>query len=81
MKMSWIKLENDDKNFKIAERLGMEVYRLQNPEKIDTAIQDLVNKNYNTIVLSNDIAGFSEDIIKKYDKSKDINIIISPRKV
>lgn len=81
MKMSWIKLENDDKNFKIAERLGMEVYRLQNPEKIDIAIQDLVNKNYNTIVLSNDIAGFSEDIIKKYDKSKDINIIISPRKV
>jgi len=43
-------------------------------------MQELASQNYNMIVLSNEIAGFSEDIIKKYQKNKDINIIISPRK-
>lgn len=80
MKISWIKQENDNKNFTIAEKLGMNVYRLNNPEDVDETMKKLVNKNYNTIVLSNEIAGFSEDIIKKYQTNKEINIIISPRK-
>lgn len=80
MKISWIKLDDDDKNFRVAERLGMEVCRLQNPEEVDNTIKKLIDKEYNTIILSNDMAGFSEDIIKKYDKNKNINIIISPRK-
>ncbi len=80
MKISWIKQENDNKNFAIAEKLGMNVYRLNNPEDVDETMKNLVNNNYNTIVLSNEIAGFSEDIIKKYQTNKEINIIISPRK-
>ncbi len=81
MKISWIKEEKDNKNFAIAERLGMEVHRLKNPEEVDKTMEELVNQNYHTIVLSNEIAGFSEDIIKKYQNSKDVNIIISPRKI
>jgi len=80
MKISWIKQEKDNENFKVAERLGMEVHRLNNPEEVDKTMQELASQNYNMIVLSNEIAGFSEDIIKKYQKNKDINIIISPRK-
>jgi len=49
-------------------------------EEVDKTMQELASQNYNMIVLSNEIAGFSEDIIKKYQKNKDINIIISPRK-
>ena len=81
MKISWIKQEKDNKNFAIAERLGMDVYRLSNPEEVDEKMKELLNNHYNTIVLSNEIAGFSEDIIKKYQNKKDINIIISPRKM
>jgi len=81
MKISWIKDEKDNRNFAIAERLGMEVHRLANPEDVDKTMEDLVKQNYRTIVLSNEIAGFSEDIIKKYKNNENINIIISPRKV
>ena len=35
MKISWIKQEKDNENFKVAERLGMEVHRLNNPEEVD----------------------------------------------
>lgn len=80
MKISWIKDEKDNKNFAIAERLGMNVYRLENPDKVDEKIKELVRQDFHTIILSNQIAGFSEDIIKKYKKNKDINIVISPRK-
>lgn len=80
MKISWIKDEKDNKNFAIAERLGMNVYRLENPDKVDEKIEELVRQDFHTIILSNQIAGFSEDIIKKYKKNKNINIVISPRK-
>lgn len=80
MKISWIKEEKDNKNFAIAEKLGMNVYRLENPDKVDETIKELVKQDFHTIILSNQIAGFSEDIIKKYRKNKDINIVISPRK-
>lgn len=80
MKISWIKEEKDNKNFAMAEKLGMDVYRLKNPEEVDKIMEDLVNQNYHTIILSNEMAGFSEDIIKKYQNNKDINIVISPRK-
>ena len=80
MKISWIKDVKDNKNFAIAERLGMDVHRITNPEEVDRTMEDLVRKNCNIIVLSNEIAGFSEDIIKKYQNNKEINIIISPRK-
>lgn len=80
MKISWIKYEKDNKDFRIAERLGMDVYRIESPEEVDHKMKELVKDNYKTIVLSNEVAGFSEDIIKKYQNNKDINIIISPRR-
>ena len=80
MKISWIKYEKDDRNFRIAEKLGMDVNRIQNPEEVDAKIAELAKNNYDTIVLSNEMAAFSGDIIKKYKKNNDINIIISPRK-
>ena len=81
MKISWIKQENDNKNFAIAERLGLGVYRLSNPEEVDKKMEDLIkNQNCRNIILSNEVAGFSEDIIKKYKTDKNINIFISPRK-
>lgn len=80
MKIYWIKYEKDSSSFKIQEKLGMNVEKVQNPEDIDERIDQLIKNNCKTIILSNEIAGFSEDIIKKYRKQKDINIIISPRK-
>jgi len=80
MKISWIKYEKDNKDFRIAERLGMDVYRIDSPEEVDGKMQELIKEHYNTIVLSNEVAGFSEDIIKKYQNKKDVNIIISPRR-
>ena len=37
----------------------------------------LIKKEYDTIIITNELAGFSEDIIKKYAKNKKIKIIIS----
>lgn len=78
MSISWVKFSKDNKSFKIFKRLGMDVYDIEDLDKTDEKINELVNKNYNTIVVSNEVASFSEDIIKKYNKSKNINIIIAP---
>ncbi len=80
MKISWIKQEDDNRNFSIAERLGLNVYRLSNPEDVDKTMESLVNQNCKNIILSHEIAGFSEDIIKKYRNDKKVNIFISPRR-
>ena len=80
MKISWIKQENDNRNFNMVERLGMDVYKLENPEEIDEKIETLIKKDYKTIVLSSDIAGFSSDIVTKYQNNSSIKIIISSRK-
>lgn len=79
MKISWIKQEKDDKNFRMAEKLGMRVYSIADPEQIDSMIENLRQNHMDTIVISNELAGFSEDIIKKYQKDEQIKIIISPR--
>lgn len=80
MKISWIKYEKDNKSFRIPEKFGMDVFKLNDPEQTDMKIEELIKQNYKTVVLSNEIAGFSEDIIKKYQKDKSINIIIAPNK-
>ncbi len=77
MKISWVKYEKDDISFKVPERLGFDVFKLEEPEHTDEKLKELINKRYDTIILTNEIAGFSEDIIKKYSKDRNINIIIA----
>ncbi len=80
MGISWLKSANDDKSFKMFKNLGMAVYEIEDLDKTDEKIKELVEQKYNTIVVSNEVASFSEDIIKKYNKTEDINIIIAPSK-
>ena len=79
MKISWVKYKDDD-SFKIFKNLGMEVHDIENLDKVDEKLSELIENNYKTIVLSNEIASFSQDIIKKYKKAEDIRIIITPAK-
>lgn len=80
MKISWVKYKEDKKNFAVFKGLGFPVYELEDLEKTDSLIKKLINENCETIVLTNEVASFSEDIIKKYDKKDEINIIIIPNK-
>lgn len=80
MKVSWIKYEKDKESFKIPEALGFDVFKLVDPEQTDKKIKELMKQEYKMIVVSNEIAGFSEDIITKYNRDKNINIIIANSK-
>ena len=80
MKIPWIKYANDTKSFSLPEKLGFDVFKLQDLEQTDKKIEELVKKQYDTIIVSNDVASFSENIIKKYSQNEEINIIISARK-
>lgn len=80
MKISWIKEKNDNENFRIPEKLGFDVFRLEEIESVDNKIEELIGQHYNTIILSNEAAGCSESIIKKYKENDTVTIIISPRK-
>jgi len=80
MNIYWIKYEKDKQSFKVPEALGFNVLKLSNPEEIDKIIYDLINQDYKTLIISNEIASFSEDIIKKYNKSNQVNIIIASKK-
>ena len=77
MKISWLKSTQDIKNFKFIEKLGFEVVKLDNQENIDQKIKELIENKNNTSVITQELAGFSEDIIKKYSKNKDVKIIIN----
>lgn len=80
MKMSFIKYDKDKKNFKIPELLGWDVFYLHDLEETDNKIKELIQKNYDTIVVSDQVASFSQDMIKKYKNNNDIKIIISLNK-
>ena len=77
MKVSWIKYEKDKESFRLPQALGLEVITLKDLEQTDETMRKLIQKHYDTIILSNQVAGFSEDIIKKYQKDKDVKIVIS----
>lgn len=80
MSVSYLKFYKDEKSFKIPKAFGMDVFEVQDLEKTDEKIKELVDKKYTTIVVSNEIANFSEDIVKKYAKKNNVNIVISPLK-
>lgn len=79
MSISWLKSSNDNKSFRIFKNLGFDVFEINDLDKTDEKIKELVNQNYTTIVLSNEVASFSGDIINKYNKKENINIVIAPR--
>lgn len=78
MKISFIKYEKEE-NYQIPKMLGLHVEEIKEPEKIDEKIQELKNKNYTTIVIPDELASFSSDIISKYQNDT-LNIIITPTK-
>lgn len=77
MKISWLKLDNDNKSFKIPTSFGMDVFSVNSTENVDNKIDELIERNYNTIIVSNDVAGLSEKINKEYLYNKNVNIVIS----
>ena len=80
MKISCIKSNKDKKSFKFAELLGIDVYSIEKLEDVDNVIDELVNNKCKTIFISNELAGFSQTIMKGYYNSKEIDIIISKSK-
>ena len=79
MKISFIKYEKEE-NYFVPKLLGMSVTEIKIPEEIDDKIEELKNQNYTTIVISNELASFSEKIINKYKYDNGLNIIITPTK-
>ena len=77
MRISWLKYEKDKDSFKLPEALGLDVYKLHDLEDSDKKIEELIENNYKTIIISNDVASFSENIIKKYNKNPNVKIVIS----
>ncbi len=80
MKMTLLKSTNDKKSFKFFEVLGAEVHQIDDLEDTDIKIKELIKNDYTTIIVTNEVASFSESIIKRYNKTKDIKIIIAPPK-
>lgn len=80
MGISWLKYSKDKKSFKIFKAFGMDVFEIEDLDKTDEKIEELIKQKYNTIVISSQVASFSQDIIKKYNKKDNINIIIAPGK-
>ena len=77
MKISFIKYEKEE-NFRIPKLFGMNVEEIKEPEEIDKKIEDLKKQNYTTVIIPNELASFSEDIISKYQKDNSLSIIIVP---
>lgn len=80
MKISWVKYKKDQESFRIPKNLGMDVLELDDLEKTDDVLKNLIKDNYQTIIVSNEVASFSEDMIKKYAFSENVTILISPIK-
>ena len=80
MSITWLKGSNDKKSFKIFENFGANVQKIDDLDKTDDKIKELISHNCNTIIMTNEVASFSESIIKKYGRRDDIKIIIAPPK-
>lgn len=78
MKISCIKYSKDNNSFSFFKAIGANVVELDDLEKTDEELERLISEKYKTIFISNEVASFSEDIIKKYNKKDSIRIIITP---
>lgn len=79
MKISFIKYEKESR-YGFPEAIGINVEKIKNPEQVDEKIDELKKEKYNTIVISNELASFSEKLMNKYKYDNSINIIILPSK-
>ena len=77
MKISFIKYEKE-KDFKIPKLFGMNVEEIKELEQIDEKIEELKKQKYTTVIIPNELASFSENIINKYKYDNSLNIIIIP---
>ena len=77
MKASYIKKEKD---YQLPKLLGMNIEEIKEPEEIDNKIEELKKQKYTTIVIPNELASFSQDIISKYKYDPTLNIVIVPSK-
>lgn len=77
MKYVFVKRSNDLKSFKMFETFGANIEKIEDLEKTDEKIKELIGRDYRTIILTNEVASFSENIIKRYNKTHDIKIIIA----
>lgn len=80
MKISYIKSSKDQDSFKIFKNLGMDVYEIDELESVDLKIKELIQKQSTTIIITNELANYSENIFKQYNKHDMPNIIIVPSK-
>lgn len=78
MKISFLKYYKNKETFQFAKRLGLDILEIQEPEKIDKVIDHLKEKHYDTIVMEDELASFSENMVYKYKNDNAINIIILP---
>lgn len=78
LRISCIKYSKDNNSFSFLKAIGAKIIELDDLERTDEQLEKLVNDKYKTIFISNEVACFSEDIIKKYSKSEEIKIIITP---
>ena len=78
MKISWVKYKEDKNSLQIPQNLGMNVLEIEDLEQTDEVLKNLIKQNYQTIIVSNEVAAFSEDMIKKYAFSENVTILISP---
>ena len=79
MKISFIKYKEEE-NYQIPKIFGMKVEEIQEPEQVDEKIEELKKQKYTTIVIPNELASFSQNIISKYKNDASLNIIITPSK-
>ena len=75
MKISFIKYEKEE-NYQIPKILGINIEQIREPEQIDEKIEELKEQKYTTIVISDELASFSEKIISKYKYDNSLNIVI-----
>ena len=80
MKISYIKSIHDNTSFKFFKNIGMNGIELQDLENVDKVLQNLIENDYKTFFITNEVAGHWHGLFKKYYNSKDIYIIIAKTK-
>ena len=72
----YIKYKNEKQKIFLNANFGVEVIEIDDAEEIDNVLKNISNKKRTTIFMSDEIASFSEDIVKKYRRDKNIKIMI-----